>query len=212
MASGWCSWDRSGWRVTRGGRGSFLDFVRKQDAATAAVASIEDAAECGERADALVSGVLGQVMRQHRGGAGLREGAVAGTRANCWELAEEAGHEGPHRMQALLRRYRWSWKKLRDARCWNPSATGRPRVDYPPSETEMMHGGEPVLVPGENAGPRARTAFAAVLQTGAYVAAPIMPQRTGDRLSARRSRRYRARASARPRPRLRQLVIRPRSG
>jgi SRSO17 transposase len=35
------------------------------------------------------------------------------TRANCWELAEAAGHEGPHRMQGLLRRYRWSWEKLR---------------------------------------------------------------------------------------------------
>jgi SRSO17 transposase len=35
------------------------------------------------------------------------------TRANCWELAEAAGHEGPHRMQALLGRYKWSWEKLR---------------------------------------------------------------------------------------------------
>jgi SRSO17 transposase len=104
--------------VTRGGRGSFLDFVRKQDAATAAVASIEDAADCGERADALVSGVLGRVMRQRRSIAAALDYVKAlsrGTRANCWELAEEAGHEGPHRMQALLRRYRWSWSKLRDA-------------------------------------------------------------------------------------------------
>ena len=50
-------------------------FVRKQDAATAAVASIEDAAECGERADALVSGellpVLGvEVCRSFRVGDG----------------------------------------------------------------------------------------------------------------------------------------------
>ena len=104
--------------MTRGGRGSFLDLVRKQDAATAAVASIEDAAGCGERADALVSGVLGQVMRQRRSIAAALDYVKAlsrGTRANCWELAEEAGHEGPHRMQALLRRYRWSWKQLRDA-------------------------------------------------------------------------------------------------
>jgi hypothetical protein len=36
-----------------------------------------------------------------------------GTRANCWELAEEAGHESPHRMQAMLRRYKRSWEKLR---------------------------------------------------------------------------------------------------
>ena len=52
--------------MTRGGRGSFLDFVRKQETATAAMASIEDAAEYGERADALVSGVLGRVLRQRR--------------------------------------------------------------------------------------------------------------------------------------------------
>ncbi len=53
-------------RATRGGRGWFLDFVRKQDTATTAVASIEDAAEYGERADALVSDLLGRVMRQRR--------------------------------------------------------------------------------------------------------------------------------------------------
>ena len=42
-----------------------LDFVEIQNnEATAAVASIEDAAECGERADALVSGLLARVMRQ----------------------------------------------------------------------------------------------------------------------------------------------------
>ena len=82
------------------------------------MASIEDAAECGERADALVSGVLGQVMRQRRSIAAALDYVKAlsrETRANCWELAEAAGHEGPHRMQALLRRYRWSWEKLRDA-------------------------------------------------------------------------------------------------
>jgi SRSO17 transposase len=102
----------------RGGRGSFLDFVEKQETATAAVASIEDAAECGERADGLVSGVLGRVMRQRRSIAAALDYVRAlsrGTRANCWELAEAAGHEGPHRMQALLRRYRWSWENLRDA-------------------------------------------------------------------------------------------------
>jgi SRSO17 transposase len=35
------------------------------------------------------------------------------TRANCWELAQKAGHEGPHRMQALLGRHKWSWEELR---------------------------------------------------------------------------------------------------
>jgi SRSO17 transposase len=80
------------------------------------MASIEDAAECGERADALVSALLGQVMRQRRSIATAMDYMRAlsrGTRANCWELAEAAGHEGPHRMQGLLRRYKWSWEKLR---------------------------------------------------------------------------------------------------
>ena len=103
-------------RATRGGRGSFLDFVRKQEAATAAVASIEDAAECGERADRLVSGLLGRVMRQRRSAAAALDyirALARETRANCWELAQKAGHEGPYRMQALLGRYKWSWEELR---------------------------------------------------------------------------------------------------
>ena len=82
------------------------------------MASIEDAADCGERADALVSRVLAGVMRQQRSIAVAMDYVRAlsrETRANCWELAEKAGHEGPHRMQGLLRRYEWSWEKLRDA-------------------------------------------------------------------------------------------------
>ena len=71
------------------------------------MASIEDAAECGERADALVSDLLGRVMRQRRSVAAAMDYIRAlsrETRANCWELAQKAGHEGPHRMQALLGR------------------------------------------------------------------------------------------------------------
>ncbi len=93
-------------------------FVRKQDEATAVVASIEDAAEYGERADALVSGLLGRVMRQRRTVAVALDYIRAlsrETRANCWELAAAAGHKGPYRMQALLGRRRWSWEKARDA-------------------------------------------------------------------------------------------------
>ena len=80
------------------------------------MASIEDAAECGERADALVSRVLGRVMRQARSVATALDYVLAlsrDVRANSWELAEKAGHAGPYRMQALLGRYRWSWQDLR---------------------------------------------------------------------------------------------------
>lgn len=90
--------------------------MRKQDDTTAAVASIEDAAECGERADALVRDLLGQVMRQRRSVAVALDYVRAPsreTRANCWELALSAGHEGPYRMQALLSRYQWPWEELR---------------------------------------------------------------------------------------------------
>ena len=104
--------------MTRGGRGSFLDFVEKQNnEATAAVASIEDAADCDERADALVRGVLGRVMRRRgtiAAGAGYIRALARDVRANCWELAQKAGHEGPHRMQALLSRHKWRWEELRE--------------------------------------------------------------------------------------------------
>jgi len=64
------------------------------------MASIEDAAECGERADALVGGLLGRIMRQRRTVAAALDyirSLSRGTRANCWELAQKAGHQGPHR-------------------------------------------------------------------------------------------------------------------
>jgi len=81
------------------------------------MASIEDAAECGERADALVNGVLGRMMAQRRSVAAAMDyirGLSRETRANCWELAGKAGHEGPHRMQALLNRWKWPWEKARE--------------------------------------------------------------------------------------------------
>ena len=56
-------------------------------------------------------------------------GLAPGVRANCWGLAEAAGHENPHRMQALLRGYRWDWTRLRAelaglARAWLPCDPG----------------------------------------------------------------------------------------
>src|SRR4249919_1872281 len=52
---------------------------------------------------------------------------AAEVKANCWLLAETAGHEGQSRMQALLGSYRWDWRQLRDqlpalARAWLPDA------------------------------------------------------------------------------------------
>ena len=36
--------------------------------------------------------------------------AEPGDRKSCWQLAEEAGHATPRRMQALLAEYAWDWK------------------------------------------------------------------------------------------------------
>src|SRR6516164_4606706 len=56
-------------------------------------------------------------------------GLAPGVKANCWGLAEAAGHQSPYRMQALLRCYRWDWKDLRAelpalARAWLPCDPG----------------------------------------------------------------------------------------
>ena len=63
---------------------------------------------------------------QRGDGVRLRGGAVAGGgKANCWQLAEAAGHESPYRMQALLGSYKWHWQELRAelpglAQAWLP--------------------------------------------------------------------------------------------
>ena len=83
---------------------------------TAAQARIEDVADCAAQVDAQVKRVLGRVMAQRRSVEVAFAYAVAlspGTRANCWAIAEAAGHEGWHRMQGLLGSYVWDWKDLR---------------------------------------------------------------------------------------------------
>jgi SRSO17 transposase len=97
---------------------------------TAAVASIEDLAECTASVDARIETVLRGVMAQRRS----TEVALAyvtalapGVKANCWSLAQAAGHDGQGRMQGLLGSYRWDWTRLRDqlsglAAAWIPDA------------------------------------------------------------------------------------------
>ena len=96
----------------------FPGFVTKQKNTTAAGASIEDVLDCTARADALVSGVLTGVMTQRRAVGTALDYVRALSRkvaGNCWSMSETAGHEGPHRMQSLLRSYKWSWEKARAA-------------------------------------------------------------------------------------------------
>src|SRR5207248_3238720 len=69
-------------------------------------------------ADALVSGLLAGVMRQRRTVATAMDYVRAlsrETRANAWELARKAGHEGPHLIQSLLSRRKWRWEPVRAA-------------------------------------------------------------------------------------------------
>lgn len=83
---------------------------------TAAWASIGDVSECSARVDAQVRAVLGQVLAQRRSvdvAFGYVTALAPGVRANCWAIAEEAGHDGPHRMQALLGSYQRDWRRLR---------------------------------------------------------------------------------------------------
>ena len=99
---------------------------------TAAWASIEDVADCTASVDAQVRAVLGGVMAQRRSAAVALDYVSAlspSVRANCWSLAESAGHEGWGRMQALLGSYRWDWKDLRAelaalAAAWVPDLDG----------------------------------------------------------------------------------------
>jgi len=106
--------------------------VTKQEEATAAQASIGDVAGCAARVDAQVRAVLGRVLAQRRSvetALGYVTVLSPRTRANCWAIAEAAGHEGWGRMQGLLRSYRWDWANLRAqlpglAAAWLPGRPG----------------------------------------------------------------------------------------
>ena len=99
---------------------------------TAVQASIKDVSGCSARADAQVRAVLGRVMAQRRSVEAALDyvrGLASEVTANCWSLAEAAGHENPYRMQALLSCYRWDWTDLRAelpalARAWLPCDEG----------------------------------------------------------------------------------------
>jgi hypothetical protein len=64
---------------------------------TAAVASIEDLAECTASVDARIETVLQGVMAQRRSVVVALDYVTvlgSGVKANCWSLAEAAGHDG----------------------------------------------------------------------------------------------------------------------
>ena len=103
---------------------------------TAAAASIEDLAEYAARVDARIETVLRGVMAQRRSTAVALDYVTVlapGVKANCWSLAEAAGHDGQGRMQGLLGAYQWDWTRLRDqlpglAAAWIPDSPPRDLV------------------------------------------------------------------------------------
>src|SRR6266568_3227899 len=181
-------------------------FVKQDEYATAAWASIEDVADRTARADTQVRAVLGEVMAQRRSACVALDYVAAlspSTRANCWSLAESAGHEGWGRIQALLGSYRWDWKDLRArlaalAAAWLPGDPGDligPGIVI--DETaQLKHGDATACVAPQHAGCTGKvencvtTVFSAyVTTTGqAWVDFDVyMPARWADDLPRRRA-------------------------
>ncbi len=126
-----------------------------------------------------------------------------GTRANCWSLAESAGHEGWGRIQALLRSYVWDWKALRAelpglAAAWLPDAAGDligPGIAI--DETaQLKHGDATACVAPQHAGCTGKVENCVTTVFSAYVTAAgqawagfdvYMPQRWAGDLPRRRA-------------------------
>jgi len=148
---------------------------------TAAQASIEDVADCTARVDTQVRAVLDEVMAQRRSAAVALDYVTAlspETRANCWSLAECAGHEGQCRMQALLGSYQWDWKDLRSqlpglAAAWIPDLDGDligPGIAI--DETaQLKHGDATACVAPQHAGITGKVENCVTTVFSAYVTA-----------------------------------------
>ena len=126
-----------------------------------------------------------------------------GVRADCWSLAEAAGHEGWGRMQALLRSYRWDWTGLRAelaglAAAWLPDRDGDligPGIAI--DETaQLKKGGATACVAPQHAGCTGKVENCVTTVFSAYVSASghawadfevYMPQRWADDLPRRRA-------------------------
>jgi len=148
---------------------------------TAAVASIEDVADRTARADAQVRNILRGVMAQRRSAGAAFDYVAAlspGTKANCWSIAESAGHEGWGRMQGLLGSYRWGWADLRAALpalavAWIPDADGDligPGIAI--DETaQLKHGDATACVAPQHAGCTGKVENCVTTVFSAYVTA-----------------------------------------
>ena len=101
-----------------------------------------------------------------------------GVKANCWALAEAAGHEGWGRMQDLLRSYRWDWEDLRAelprlAAAWvpdDPDDLVGPGLAI--DETaQLKHGGDTSCVAPQHAGCTGKVENCVTTVFSAYVTA-----------------------------------------
>jgi hypothetical protein len=145
-------------------------------------------------------------MAQRRSAA-VAFGYVAGlspeTKANCWSIAESAGHEGWGRMQALLGSYRWDWRTLRAqlpglAAAWIPDLDGDligPGIAI--DETaQLKHGDATACVAPQHAGCTGQVENCVTTVFSAYVTANgqawadfdvYMPERWARDLPRRRA-------------------------
>jgi hypothetical protein len=120
-------------------------------------------------------------MAQRRSAA-VASGYVAAlspeVKANCWAIAESAGHEGWGRMQGLLGSYRWDWKELRAALpglavAWIPDLDGDligPGIAI--DETaQLKHGDATACVAPQHAGCTGKVENCVTTVFSAYVTA-----------------------------------------
>jgi SRSO17 transposase len=132
--------------------------VRRQDQQVAAGAIVGDGSWLGSLHDELCA-VLAPVFAQARSrlaafayiGALLTAG---GDRRSCWQLAEQAGHATPRRMQALLAGHAWDWRAALRALQWFILAhLADPAAVLVLDETaELKHGRMTVGVARQHAG------------------------------------------------------------
>jgi SRSO17 transposase len=80
------------------------------------MATISDLVRVRNQLRALAFGILMRVLAQARSAKVAMDyvdGLLGDVPANCWALAEAAGHPSPRRMQDLLCSYMWDWQDLR---------------------------------------------------------------------------------------------------
>jgi SRSO17 transposase len=97
--------------------------------------------------------------------------AGPGDRRSCWQLAEQAGHASPRRMQALLAGHRWDWKDaLAALQRFLVAGLGDPEAILAVDETaELKRGSATVGVARQYAGITGQVENCQAVVVAAYV-------------------------------------------